>query len=34
MVNLFFDGWEPIVRILVVGTSGYFALVFLLRASG
>ena len=34
MVNFFFDGWEPIVRILVVGTAGYVALVFLLRASG
>ena len=34
MVNFFFDEWEPIVRILVVGTLGYFALVVLLRASG
>lgn len=34
MVNFFSDGWEPIVRILVVGTTGYVALVFLLRASG
>ena len=34
MVNFFFDGWEPIVRILLVGTVGYAALVFLLRASG
>ena len=34
MVNFFFDEWEPIVRILVVGTLGYAALVVLLRASG
>lgn len=34
MVNFFFDGWEPIVRTLVVGTLAYAALVVLLRASG
>jgi uncharacterized membrane protein YcaP (DUF421 family) len=34
MVNFFFDGLEPIVRIVVVGTAGYVALVLLLRASG
>lgn len=33
-VNFFFDGWEPILRILVVGTLGYVALVALLRVSG
>ncbi|MFE7630279.1 DUF421 domain-containing protein [Kocuria sp. NPDC057446] len=34
MVNFFFDGWEPVARILVVGTLGYTALVLLLRVSG
>jgi uncharacterized membrane protein YcaP (DUF421 family) len=34
MVNFFFDGWEPIARIVVVGTLGYLALVLLLRVSG
>lgn len=34
MVNFFFDGWEPVIRIVVVGTTGYAALVSLLRASG
>lgn len=34
MVNFLYDGWEPIARIVVVGTLGYVALVLLLRASG
>lgn len=34
MINFFFDGWEPILRILLVGTLGYIALVMLLRVSG
>ncbi|MBW0150429.1 MAG: DUF421 domain-containing protein [Phenylobacterium sp.] len=29
-----FTGWDPIVRILVVGTAAYVALVIVLRASG
>ena len=33
-VNFFFDGWEPVARILVVGTVAYTALVLLLRVSG
>lgn len=34
MVNFFFAGWEPVGRILVVGTLAYAALVLLLRVSG
>ncbi len=34
MVNFFFDGWEPVARILVVGTLAYASLVVLLRVSG
>lgn len=34
MVNVWFTGFEPIGRILVVGTLGYVALVMLLRVSG
>jgi uncharacterized membrane protein YcaP (DUF421 family) len=30
----FLDGWEPVGRILVIGTLGYAALVILLRATG
>jgi uncharacterized membrane protein YcaP (DUF421 family) len=33
-VTFFFGGWEPVARILVVGTLAYVALVLLLRASG
>ena len=29
-----FGGWQPVLRILFVGTVGYIALVILLRASG
>jgi len=31
---LFFDGWRPLVRILVVGVSMYVTLVLFLRLSG
>lgn len=34
MVNFWFAGWEPIGRIVLVGTLGYLALVVLLRLSG
>jgi len=33
-VAFFFEGWEPIVRILVVGVSMYVALTIFLRLSG
>jgi uncharacterized membrane protein YcaP (DUF421 family) len=33
-VNFVFDGWTPIVRVLVVGTAMYLALVVFLRLSG
>lgn len=33
-INLFFDGWDPIFRILVVGSLSYIILLFLLRLSG
>lgn len=33
-VNFYFVGWTPIVRILVVGTAMYVALVLFLRISG
>ncbi|MDV6030060.1 MAG: DUF421 domain-containing protein [Phycisphaera sp. RhM] len=31
---MFFDGWMPVVRTLVIGTLAYVALIVLLRASG
>ncbi|MCL3861037.1 DUF421 domain-containing protein [Actinotalea sp. K2] len=31
---LFWDGWEPLVKIVVVGTLGYLWLVMLLRVTG
>ncbi|OLT06797.1 hypothetical protein BJF77_15350 [Kocuria sp. CNJ-770] len=31
---MLFDGWEPVARIVVVGTLAYTALVVLLRVSG
>lgn len=34
MDQLFFDGWSPILRTLVVGVLGYVALIVLLRVSG
>jgi uncharacterized membrane protein YcaP (DUF421 family) len=30
----FFSGWEPLLRVLLVGTLGYLALLFTLRAAG
>ena len=30
----FFSGWEPLLRILLVGTLGYLYLLFTLRAAG
>lgn len=33
-VNFFFDGWVPIVRVLIVGTAMYLTLVLFLRLSG
>lgn len=33
-VDALFTGWDPIVRILVVGTAAYVALVIVLRVSG
>lgn len=34
MINVWFGGWQPIGRILIVGSIGYVVLVFLLRISG
>lgn len=34
MNQLFWDGWDPVARILLIGTLGYVWLVLLLRASG
>lgn len=31
---MFFDGWSGLVRVVVVGTCAYVALIVLLRASG
>jgi uncharacterized membrane protein YcaP (DUF421 family) len=31
---IFFDGWEPILRILVIGPLAFITLVVVLRASG
>lgn len=31
---MFFDGWYPLLRVLVVGTCLYFGLIVILRASG
>jgi uncharacterized membrane protein YcaP (DUF421 family) len=33
-VTIFYGGWEPILRIFVVGTLGYLALVLLIRLAG
>jgi uncharacterized membrane protein YcaP (DUF421 family) len=32
--SMFFNGWAPIIRTLVIGSIGYFFLVALLRVSG
>ena len=34
MVHIWFSGWEPIWRTLIVGTLGYAALVMFVRFSG
>lgn len=33
-VKYFFDGWDPVIRIFVVGSLSYIILVFLLKISG
>jgi uncharacterized membrane protein YcaP (DUF421 family) len=33
-VMFFYDGWEPIARILLIGTLGYTTLVLLIRIAG
>lgn len=33
-INYFFEGWDPLVRIFVVGSLSYILLVFLLRVAG
>lgn len=33
-VNFFWNGWEPIGRIIVVGTLAYISMIFILRATG
>jgi uncharacterized membrane protein YcaP (DUF421 family) len=33
-VQFWWDGWEPLLRILLVGTLGYATLIALLRVSG
>lgn len=30
----FWDGWEPILRVIVVGIAAYLSIVFILRVSG
>jgi uncharacterized membrane protein YcaP (DUF421 family) len=30
----FFSGWEPLLRVLLIGTAGYLCLLFTLRAAG
>jgi uncharacterized membrane protein YcaP (DUF421 family) len=32
--SIFFDSWDGLVRVVIVGTLAYLALVFLLRISG
>lgn len=34
MTNLWFDGWESILRIICIAPVAYFALVFILKFSG
>jgi uncharacterized membrane protein YcaP (DUF421 family) len=34
MDDLFFNGWEPLIRILVVGLCSYVAMIAMLRAAG
>ena len=33
-VQFWWDGWEPLARILLLGTLGYLTLIALLRISG
>lgn len=33
-MNIFYDGWQSIVRAIVAGVLAYFALVVMLRSSG
>ena len=33
-MRMFFDGWDGLLRVALVGTSAYFALLLMLRASG
>jgi uncharacterized membrane protein YcaP (DUF421 family) len=33
-ITFFYRGWEPLLRIVVIGTVGYAGLLLLLRASG
>ena len=33
-VTFFFGGWEPVARVLVVGTLAYVAIILLLRVTG
>jgi uncharacterized membrane protein YcaP (DUF421 family) len=33
-VNFFWNGWEPIGRILIVGTLAYISIIIILRATG
>lgn len=32
--SMWFDGWDDIVRTVILGSLGYFALIFILRLSG
>ena len=33
-VVFFWNGWEPLLRIVVVGTLTYISIIFILRVSG
>jgi uncharacterized membrane protein YcaP (DUF421 family) len=33
-VGMLFDGWDPILRTVILGSLGYFALILILRVSG
>jgi uncharacterized membrane protein YcaP (DUF421 family) len=32
--SILFSGWLPVARVIIVGTAGYFFLLFVLRAAG
>lgn len=34
MEDLFFNGWEGVFRVLIVGTGAYFGIIIILRVSG